>query len=210
MDFITALGGGMLAGIGLAAPLGAIGVLLVREGLTNGFKEAAPAAAAVALIDASYCALAVMAGGLVAPTITSWGNVPAITGGFVLIALGFHGMYRTSTSVSAGEGASAPSKWRRFGLFAGLTAVNPATLVYFAALTLGLGSVLSSPAGPVTFIAGVAFASLTWQLGLVFTGSFFRGHVTVKAQRLLSMAGNAVIVALGLAAIISVSFGSQR
>jgi arginine exporter protein ArgO len=106
---------------------------------------------------------------------------------------------------SEGRADSAPSsRWRRFGLFVGLTAVNPATLLYFAALTIGLGGVLSSLAGSVTFIAGAALASLTWQLGLVFDGSFFRGRVTAKPQRLLPLIGNTIIIALGLAAIISI------
>ncbi|MHB1172870.1 MAG: LysE family transporter [Lacisediminihabitans sp.] len=207
MDFFVALGSGVLAGIGLVAPLGAIGVLLIHEGLASGFTGAAPAAVAVSLIDACYCTLAVVAGAVAAPVIASWGDVPAVAGGLALIGLGLFGVYRTFARATASAeevaGSVPASKWRRFILFIGLTAINPATLLYFAALTIGLGGTLASLAGSVAFIVGVTIASLTWQLGLVTVGAVFRGRVAAKAQRLLSALGYSIVFFLGVAVIAS-------
>lgn len=215
-DWLWALGGGVLAGIGLAAPLGAVGVLLLREGLMNGFRQGAPAASAVALVDAAYCSLAVAGGAAAGPVIASWGRVPALAGGAALIALGVFGLFRTGPATASGPTVSCAAtdriasgragfaqgpQLRRFGLFLGLTAVNPATLVYFGALTIGLGGMLSSPAGAVAFVAGVALASLAWQLGLVSAGAYLRGRITARGQRTLSLAGNCIVIALGLAAL---------
>lgn len=206
MDIITAFAGGLLAGIGVAAPLGAIGILLLREGLANGFKEASPAAAAVALIDTGYCALAVIVGAAAAPVVGSWGAVPVLLGGLALIALGGTGLYKT---VARGSGPPVhhepppAARGRRFLIFAGLTAVNPATLVYFAALTAGLGGALRSPAAAAAFVLGVAAASLSWQLGLVLAGHAFRGRVSAGAQRLLNVAGHSLVLVLGAAAVLA-------
>ena len=49
-----ALISGLIAGWGVAIPLGAIGVLLVDLGMRAGFRHAAPAAAAVATADLLY------------------------------------------------------------------------------------------------------------------------------------------------------------
>ncbi|GAA3862363.1 hypothetical protein GCM10022381_03200 [Leifsonia kafniensis] len=207
MDFFIALGGGLLAGIGLVAPLGAIGVLLIREGVAHGFAGAAPAAVAVAVIDAVYCTLAVLAGAVAAPLIASWGDVPALVGGVALIGLGMLGVRRTfgrpAFLVEQGVAADSPSRGRRFLLFIGLTAINPATLLYFAALTIGLGATLSSAKTLVAFVAGVAVASLAWQLGLVLVGAAVRGRITAQAQRMLSAVGFSIVVLIGIAACAS-------
>ena len=51
MDFSVALLAGMVAGLALAAPLGAIGVLLLQEGVIRGLRRGLPGAAAVATLD---------------------------------------------------------------------------------------------------------------------------------------------------------------
>jgi arginine exporter protein ArgO len=61
-----ALISGLIAGWGVAVPLGAIGVMLVDLGMRGGFRSAAPAAAAVATADLLYAAMAAAAGSAVA------------------------------------------------------------------------------------------------------------------------------------------------
>jgi threonine/homoserine/homoserine lactone efflux protein len=55
-----ALISGLIAGWGVAVPLGAIGVMLVDLGMRGGFRSAAPAAAAVATADLLYAAVAAL------------------------------------------------------------------------------------------------------------------------------------------------------
>lgn len=201
-----ALGAGLLAGVGLAAPLGAIGILLVREGMAWGFREASPAAAAVATMDAIYCILAVALGLAVAPIVASWGDWPGLIGGLVLVLLGGVGVFKANNARSFSEDESTVQprgRAGRFMLFAGLTAINPATLLYFVALLTGFGRSLGSFTGTAAFVAGVALASLMWQLGLVFVGQLFRGRITVAAQHRLSTAGFSLVIVLGLAALAS-------
>src|SRR4051794_33719990 len=53
---------GLVAGWGVAIPLGAIGVLLVDLGMRAGLRRASAAAAAVATADGLYAAVAAVAG----------------------------------------------------------------------------------------------------------------------------------------------------
>ena len=48
---VDALGAGALAGLGVALPLGAVGVLIVQEGIAGGWRPASAAATGVALVD---------------------------------------------------------------------------------------------------------------------------------------------------------------
>ena len=207
MEMVVALATGLAAGLGLAAPLGAIGVLLIREGLAVGVRAGAAAAAGVAIVDAVYCALAVVAGAVVAPIIASWGSIPSIVGGVVLLVIGVRGVHRSWTirePTDAPSGAIVPrSRPRRFMMFVGLTAINPMTLLYFAAVTVAVGSALTTVPASAAFIAGVAVASFAWQLGLVAVGAVLRTRITARAQRLLSVAGFCLVMALGVVALVS-------
>ncbi|MFE4605372.1 hypothetical protein ACFRKE_31425 [Kitasatospora indigofera] len=62
---------GGAAGLGVALPLGAIGVLLLEEG-RRGWRAAAGAAAAVAVADLLYAALAVTVGSRLSALLAGW------------------------------------------------------------------------------------------------------------------------------------------
>ena len=55
----TPFAAGVAAGLGIALPLGAIGVLIVREGVERGIRAASVAALAVATVDFGYALVAV-------------------------------------------------------------------------------------------------------------------------------------------------------
>ena len=65
-DFLDPLVAGLVAGWGVAIPLGAIGVMIVDLGMRGGFRPAAAAAAGVATADFLYAAVAAAAGAAVA------------------------------------------------------------------------------------------------------------------------------------------------
>ena len=204
MEILLALAAGAAAGFGLAAPLGAVAVLLLREGLAAGFRRAAPAAAAVALVDTGYCALAVTAGSAAAPVIATWGPASSVAGGLALMALGLAGLRRPRTGGPARHHpAGAPQGRRRFALFLVLTAANPATLLYFTAMAAGLYGLVAAPGAAVAFVAGTGAASWAWQLGLVLVGATLQGRVTPAVQLGLSRAGNCTVAALGAAALLA-------
>jgi threonine/homoserine/homoserine lactone efflux protein len=204
MDALTALVAGLLAGLGIAVPLGAIAVLLIGEGVAHGFRAGAAGALAVGTVDTLYCTAAILLGQVAAPVITSWGAWPARVGGTALVAISAFGLWRTLTASRDGEDAGPPagSPWRRFALFLGLTAINPATLIYFAAITVGLAHLLQSPLAAGLFIAGVGTASISWQLLVVAGGALLRGRLTSRARRVTGLVGNVIIAALGIAMIV--------
>ncbi|WP_382304400.1 LysE family translocator [Herbiconiux sp. UC225_62] len=208
MDALLPLGSGLVAGLvaglAVAAPLGAIGVLLIQEGITRGLRRGLPAAIAVAVVDTSYCVVAVAAGALIGPVIAGWAPWPQFVGGTVLVALGAYGLIvskrprRDEAEVVEPSGSSR----RRFGLFLGLTAINPATLVYFAAILPGVDQIASSAPARVAFVSGVALASFGWQTLLVALGAGLRRKATPSFRRASALIGNGVVALLGALLIV--------
>ncbi len=204
MNALTALLAGLLAGLGIAVPLGAIAVLLVSEGVNRGFRRGAPGAIAVGVVDTLYCTAAVTVGALAAPVVTSWGRWPALVGGCALLVLASVGLWRSLSRPAAGDASEAPTGtgWHRFALFLGLTAINPATLIYFGAITVGMADLLRSPLAAGLFVAGVGSASITWQLLVVAAGALLRGRLTPGARRTTALVGNIIVAGLGVAMIV--------
>ena len=93
--------------------------------------------------------------------------------------------------------------WKRFGVFFGLTMINPATLVYFAAITTGLVQFSTEPWGAVLFVCGVGLASFGWQTLLTTAGGMLRSRSGQRTQVITLIVGNSLVVALGLGLIAS-------
>ncbi|SDZ31999.1 LysE family transporter [Herbiconiux ginsengi] len=204
MDWLLPFASGLVAGLALAAPLGAIGVLLIQEGIARGLRHGLPAAGAVAAVDTAYCAIAVIAGVLVGPIVRAWEPWPQIVGGAALVVLGGYGLIasRRSRSDPGAEIATSSNSVRHFGLFLALTAINPATLVYFAALLPGLEQIATSAPAKVAFVAGVGLASFGWQALLIALGAGLRRKATPSFRRVSAVIGNGVVALLGVLLIV--------
>jgi arginine exporter protein ArgO len=197
MSIASAFGTGMLAGLGVAVPLGAIGILIVRQSAVSGLRSGAVAASAVAMVDTAYCVAALVLGGLIARWLEAAGGAPTAVAALVLIAVGAWGMFRTRGEVTGARSPfAAPSHPRTFALFVALTAVNPVTLLYFTALAATL------PRGEITtgtmFVLGVSAASLMWQLLLAGAGFRLRARISSRSHTIVSFAGYGIVIALGL------------
>lgn len=182
-------------------PLGAIGVLILRESMLNGWRHGAAAAAGVATIDLLYCSLAVSVGAAFAPIIRSWGAVPAVVSGLVLIGLGVRQLWQVRRGTTA-EAVEVPSH-AVFLRFVGLTAINPATVLYFLALAGVVTAAATSWLAPVLFVLGAGGASLTWQLVLAAVGVRLGAVIPQRASLVLGWVASAVVIALGIGVIFS-------
>ncbi|MCR1783375.1 LysE family transporter [Nocardioides carbamazepini] len=203
MGITEAIGSGVLAGLALAVPLGAIGVLLLREGSRYGTRRALPAALAVATVDVLYCALAVLLGAAAAPVVSRLEPWPAIVGGLLLVAIGTQGLARVRRVASEGPVEDLGRGVGRFARFFMLTLINPATLVYFTAIIAGLGALTAGPATAAVFVAGVGLSSLAWQALLIAAGGILHGRSSPRGHLVTHVAGSAVVGILGIALIVN-------
>jgi len=204
---------GILAGYGIAVPVGAIAILIVDMGLRRGFPAAFMAGAGAATADFVYALLAVIAGATLAAWLAPYAASLHLASGLVLVALGAFGLYQAWQIDPGGaavvSGVDQRSLWRVYLRFLGLTLLNPLTIAYFAALILGrdfaihgagtrdAGATITA-AQRLLFVLGAALASLSWQTLLASFGSLANRRLSPRFQRLSSIAGNLIVIALGL------------
>ncbi|MBD3576686.1 MULTISPECIES: LysE family transporter [Streptomyces] len=120
--------------------------------------------------------------------------------------IGPGGVHATSRAGRAGRtrgtGEAAPGAWRGrgavFARYVALTAVNPTTALYFAALTTAQGAALSSGAAATAFLTGVAAASLLWQQTLVVLGSLAGRRISPTARIWTFRLGYGLVAAYAL------------
>lgn len=204
-----ALVAGLLAGYGVAVPVGAIAALIVSLTARTSLRVGAAAALGVASADGTCATVAVLGGSaiarLIAPVAVALHWVAAV----VLIGLA------TRTAVTAirhhrdGATPRATGKPHTAGTaylsLLGLTLLNPATIVYFGALVLGRQS--TTPAGPaaqVLFVVGAFAASASWQLLLAIGGRVLGRLLTGPRGRLVTaLTSSGVIAALAVGLVIT-------
>lgn len=191
---------GMLAGYGIAIPVGAIAVLIIETSIRRGLSIGLQAGAGAASADVIYAAAAAVGGTLLQSLLLPIANVFQVLGGAALIAIGGWGLWRSLRSGTREEDRihSAEEKGKTYLTFLGLTLLNPLTIVYFSALILGDLQTGRIGMSRSAFVLGAGLASLSWQWLLAVFGAMAGRSLPEKAGRALSVGGNLVVIFLGL------------
>jgi threonine/homoserine/homoserine lactone efflux protein len=198
---MAALLEGVLAGYGIAIPVGAIAVLILDVSLRRGFGVGFMAGAGAAFADFLYAALAAVAGGALVQIISPYAIQVKVISGIVLLAVGLYGLIRSIRSADTPEtdGAGSDGSGKVFTQFLGLTIINPLTIVYFSALILGGGAKnLDSVSEHAAFVFGAGLASLSWQTLLARLGSLGHERLSPRFQMAASILGFLVVIGFGL------------
>lgn len=213
-ELLGALGAGAIAGLGVAIPLGPVGILILETGLRRGWRHGAAAGLGAATVDGLYAAISVVAGSAVAAVIAPIAGPIRVVSAGVLVVIAVRGLLalrRRPGSAGSGETPAAedlgPSLRRTWVSIVGLTAVNPLTVVYFSALVLGLPALGSSPAARAAFTLGCLVASGAWQLLLATIGAAFHRRLSERARTATGLAGDLLVLALAANILRSVLAG---
>ncbi|MGX6607810.1 LysE family transporter [Micromonosporaceae bacterium Da 78-11] len=172
---------GVVAGYGIAVPVGANGVLIAGLSARTSLRVGAAAGMGAATADGIFALLAVAGGaavaGVIAPFATPlrWAAAAMLLG---LAAMTARGAFRKPAA-----GAVRPSTpLRAYAGVLGLTLLNPATVIYFVALVLGRGDA----GGGGWFVLGAFLASASWQLVVAGGGSLVGRLLTGDRGRLVT------------------------
>jgi arginine exporter protein ArgO len=201
----AALLAGLLAGYGIAVPVGAVGTYLVSLTARTSLRTGVCAALGVATADGLY-ALAATAGGsalasalrpvlgplrwicvLVLLALAAWGAATAVR------------RYRDRRLTGRAQ-AAPPSPARAFLTLLGVTLLNPTTVVYFAALVLGSqGGEAAGLAERAVFVTAAFAASASWQVLLAGGGALMGRTLTGHRGRLVTaLIASGVMTALAV------------
>jgi threonine/homoserine/homoserine lactone efflux protein len=153
--------------------VGAIAILIVETGVQRGFRAAAAAGAGTATADFLYATLAMAAGSAIGPILAPWSVALRVGAIAVILGIRLLGIVRIGGRLSGRSGTAAGDRRRpteagrqllaTYARFLGLTLLNPATVIYFAALVLALPVLDGDPFARPAFVIGAFAASLSWQ-----------------------------------------------
>ncbi|GHE46866.1 lysine transporter LysE [Streptosporangium violaceochromogenes] len=206
----AALVAGLLAGYGVAVPVGAIAAYLVALTARTSLKVGASAALGVATADGVYALVAALGGAALAHVVQPFMLPLRWASAFVLIGLAV----RTGvTAVSRYRGrrmttrtGEAPlSASRAYIGLLGITMMNPVTVIYFAALVVtGQATAASGYGERAVFVLAAFAASASWQLLLAGGGALLGRSLTGGRGRLVTaLASSALVGALAVHLLVS-------
>ncbi len=198
---------GLLAGYGVAIPVGAIAALIVSLTARTSLVVGSAAALGVATADGIYALLAAFGGAALAHVIQPVSQPLRWVAMVILLfiaarsALAALRHYRDPLVRRERGGLSTPP--RAYAGLLGLTLLNPMTIVYFGALVLGRGDREAlTAADAAVFVVAAFAASASWQLLLAGGGALVGRVLTSPRGRLVTaLAASAVIVVLSLALV---------
>lgn len=189
---------GVIAGFGIAIPVGAIAVLIVETGLRQGFRSGAAAGAGAATADLAYASLAAFAGSALSERLASIQDGVRIISGLVLALIAARSLLRVrEPSHSAVSVAATPAV--NYLRLVGLTLLNPMTIAYFSALILGKGTDFAATASNrIAFVMGAALASLSWQSLLAGIGAIAHHRLPPQLVRAARGLGGLIIAGFAI------------
>lgn len=146
----AALVAGLVAGYGIAVPVGAVATYLVSLTARTSLRTGACAALGVATADGLYALLATLGGSALAAALRPVLGPLRWASAVVLAALAVRGavaalrLYR-GHRLTARFAPPPPSAVRAYLSLLGVTLLNPTTVIYFAALVLGTRTAQAAP-----------------------------------------------------------------
>lgn len=186
---------GLITGWAIAVPIGAVGAFLVTLASRTSLRVGAAGALGIATIDGLYAALAVVAGSAVAAALEPVAHGLAVVSGLVLLVIAGLTAAHALRSADRVREVSPMGARTAYLLFLGVTAVNPTTVVYFAAIVLGNQHLVSTTAEGVVFVAAAFLASASWQLLLAGGGAALGRVATGERAHLVTGLVSAVVIA---------------
>jgi arginine exporter protein ArgO len=190
---------GVVAGYGIAIPVGPITLLIFDAALRRGFSAALPASAGAATADLIYASAAAIAGVALAELLEPYADSLRYVAAGVLVAIAVYRFRQLFRPPGTTRADVQRSPLRTYLSFLGLTLTNPLTVTYFAALILALqGDTLAGGVAKALFVAGAFLASLSWQVLLAGVGTLLHRRLPSRARLATAVAGNLLIVLLAV------------
>ena len=193
---------GLLAGVLMAAPVGAVGIMCIRRALADGLPRALMVGLGSAVADAIFGAVAGLGIGVISNFIVAFESQLTLAGG-VVVALSGVLIYRAPVDSDVTQvqvGAAIRDAVRAFVL----SIVNPATLIGAFGIFAVFGRIENGaqPSTAATLILGVFVGSMAWWIVLATVVRAMRERFVLGALPRLNRIEGFLITAFGLAAMI--------
>jgi threonine/homoserine/homoserine lactone efflux protein len=194
---------GLIIGFSIAAPVGPIGVLVIRRTLAQGRVYGLLSGLGAASADAVYGLIAGFGLSIIMSFLFGLQFWLHLAGGLFLCYLGVS----TFTSVASDKPASAGGH-RLIGAYSSvflLTLTNPITILSFIGIFSGLGLTQTSSASSLTLVIGVFAGSALWWLLLSLIVGLLNKYLNHQFLTWINRLSGLIIFSFGVYALLSLS-----
>ena len=208
---------GLILGLSIAAPVGPIGILCIRQSLGEGRGMGFVTGLGAATADAAYGAVAAFGLTAVSGFLVGQRFWLGLIGGIFLCGLGARTFFSKPAAVPESGKAQMdrhsvagatprddqPGRWlAAYGSTLLLTLTNPMTILSFTAVFAGFGLGTTPDFGAAgALVAGVFLGSASWWLLLSTTASLLRRRVTPIWMKHVRQTSGVVIFVFGIYAL---------
>jgi threonine/homoserine/homoserine lactone efflux protein len=189
---------GLLAGITIAAIGGPVGILCVRRTMKEGLYSGIALGLGAALADALFGSISGFGLTFISDFLLTYQKIINIIGSVFLVYLGITTFlehpqpYRSEKPFVKKRGLLKNMLTSFF-----ITLTNPATILFFAALSIGLGIGLNYAAA-TWMIVGIFIGSLAWFSSLAFVITIFHTKITEKQLATMNKVFGIGLIGFGL------------
>ncbi len=200
---------GIIIGFSIAAPVGPIGVLVIRRTLADGRINGLVSGLGAATADAIYGTIAGFGLTVISHFLIAQSNWLRLFGGGFLVYLGIRTFLarpaemESTGEVENGKAPSKPGLWGAYGSTFLLTITNPLTILSFAGVLagLGIGETGGDPKLAAILVLGVFAGSALWWLALSTGVGLLHKRIKPTTLQWVNRISGLVIVAAGLFAL---------
>ena len=190
-----------IVGLAVAAPVGPIGMLVIKRSLTRGGLHGFVTGLGAASADALFALAAALGLGAIVSVHGALANVLRITGALFLCFLAARTFLRSKTDEAAPEQAS--SLGLAFATTLLLTLSSPVTILSFAAIATSLGVQKAAASDGVTLVVGVFLGSTVWWAFLSAAVGRLKKRIPDSVLRWLDRGSAVILGGFGIVALLS-------
>lgn len=191
---------GVAIGFAIAAPVGPIGMLVIRRTLAEGRTLGLVTGLGAAVADTLYGAVGAFGLSFISGFLVGHAFWTRLIGGFFLCWLGIR-TFRARVREGGGDTAAA-SYLTAFATTVLLTLSNPLTILSFMAVFAGLGLGMGGGYGAASLVVtGVFLGSALWWVLLSGGVALLRHKLEPAAMRWINRGSGLFLLAYGLAAL---------
>jgi threonine/homoserine/homoserine lactone efflux protein len=213
MDYLLLIGGGLLIGMIVAAPIGPVNVICIRRTLAYGPINGFLSGLGAAIGDGVFATIAAFGLTAAAQLIEGYTVPLKVIGGSMLVAFGIH-IFNADVSALRDEygmpvrDAGSRSLVRTILSTFALTMTNPATMFGFLSLFTGLGTFAGGRdttfLGAAITVAAVMAGSAAWLFAVTTVTGIFHQRITAHTMHRINEISGIAVAGFGLVVLGSV------
>lgn len=197
MTALEVFGQSFILGLGIAMPVGPIGVLVIRRSLTEGRNIGIVSGLGAATADGLYGLIATLGLGLIASFLGGIQFWTRLVGGVFLLYLAWQ-IYSSKPATKAAQTKSATGLLGAYFSTLLLTFSNPATILFF----FGVVSSLQIQGAGWAVVLGFFLGSAAWWITLSTVSSILGERLNQKALRVVNIVSSIVILGFAVYALL--------